>query len=154
MNELPTEKFNRLYDEYYEALKKWFIKEFSEDTAEDLCQQTFLNVWKYIGSPKKEKAWLFAIARNVKTDYLRTYLSKPQNFNYLDISDLSVPDGKDSENSALLTFAFSKLSKEDRELLSMSQYLKSREIASVLGISASAVRSRIAKAKEHLKELI
>lgn len=159
MNELPTDKFNRLYKEHYEALKHWFLKDFSSHTAEDLCQQTFLNVWKYIGfsgkeSPRKEKAWLFAIAKNVKNDYFRTSLSKPQNFNYLDLSGLSVPDGGNSEDSMLLSFAFSQLSKEEKELLTMADYLKSREIASVLGISASAVRSRIAKAKEHLKELV
>ena len=50
--------------------------------------------------------------------------------------------------------AFKKLSEEEKQLLSMAQYLKSREIGSVLGISASAVRNRIQKAKQHLDSLL
>lgn len=58
------------------------------------------------------------------------------------------------DESIAIQKAFAKLSPEEKQLLSMAEHLTSKEIASVLKISSSAVRSRIQKAKQHLKELI
>jgi len=51
----------------------------SED-AEDVTQDTFFKVWKYIGrytAGKKFKPWLFTIARNTALDFVKKKKSSP-----------------------------------------------------------------------------
>lgn len=159
MDILPSEVFNELWNRYNRKVYSYFRRQFDENTAEDLCQQTYLNVWRYISVHKSKeirqsKAWLFAIAKNVRNDYLRYMTLHSMNFNYGDLSDKEIPVEHNIDEAINMHKAFDKLSNEDRELLSMAQYLSSREIGSVLGISASATRSRIQKAKEKLKSAL
>lgn len=159
MNALPYDFFNELWYRYKPKIYSYFRHQFDEATAEDLCQQTYLNAWKYIScynfsNIKKSKAWLFAIAKNVKNDYLRYSMLYTMNSDYLNIYETTVSTETDFDTAINMQKAFNKLSKEDRELLSMAEHLTSREIGSVLGISASATRSRIKKAKDTLKMLL
>lgn len=159
MNFLPSELFQDLWDKYNHKIYSYFRRQFDEATAEDLCQQTYLNAWKHISLNSdyrinNPKSWLFVIAKNVKNDYLRYLTLHNMNFNFANLYEKEIPTEDNTEEKIYLQNAFNKLSKEDRELLSMAQYLKSREIGSVLGISASAVRSRIQKAKERLNKIL
>lgn len=151
--------FDELYAEFSAAVLRYFMKDFPKSTAEHLRQQTFLQVWKYLGSPlakspRKRKAWLFAIAKNVKNDHLRYIQRHSMDFRYGELTEVTQSDGSDLEKQVELQMALRSLSEDDAKLLSMSQYLSSREIGSVLGISASAVRSRLQKAKERLSEAV
>lgn len=159
MNTHIYEFFDDLWSKYQHIIFLYFRSQFDEATAEDLCQQTYLNAWKYIScynfsNIKKSKSWLFAIAKNVKNDYLRYSMLYTINSDYLNIYETTVSTETDFDTAINMQKAFNKLSKEDRELLSMAEHLTSREIGSVLGISASATRSRIKKAKDTLKTLL
>ena len=159
MNTHIYEFFDDLWSKYQHIIFLYFRSQFDEATAEDLCQQTYLNAWKYIScynfsNIKKSKSWLFAIAKNVKNDYLRYSMLYTMNSDYLNIYETTVSTETDFDSAINMQKAFNKLSKEDRELLSMAEHLTSREIGSVLGISASATRSRIKKAKDTLKTLL
>lgn len=159
MNTHIYEFFDDLWSKYQHIIFLYFRSQFDEATAEDLCQQTYLNAWKYIScynfsNIKKSKSWLFAIAKNVKNDYLRYSMLYTMNSDYLNIYETTVSTETDFDSAINMQKAFNKLSKEDRELLSMAEHLTSREIGSVLGISASATRSRIKKAKDTLKALL
>ena len=159
MNTHIYEFFDDLWNKYQHIIFLYFRSQFDEATAEDLCQQTYLNAWKYIScynfsNIKKSKSWLFAIAKNVKNDYLRYSMLYTMNSDYLNIYETTVSTETDFDSAINMQKAFNKLSKEDRELLSMAEHLTSREIGSVLGISASATRSRIKKAKDTLKALL
>lgn len=156
MNTHIYEFFDDLWSKYQHIIFLYFRSQFDEATSEDLCQQTYLNAWKYIScynfsNIKKSKSWLFAIAKNVKNDYLRYSMLYTMNSDYLNIYETTVSTETDFDSAINMQKAFNKLSKEERELLSMAEHLTSREIGSVLGISASAVRSRISKAKERLR---
>ena len=76
------------------------------------------------------------------------------NSDYQNIYETNVFTETDFDSAINMQKAFNRLSKEDKELLSMAEHLTSREIGSVLGISASATRSRIKKAKDNLKKLL
>ena len=159
MNTHLYEYFNELWHRYNKLIYSYFRWQFDEATAEDLCQQTYLNAWKFISIyPQNEikngKSWLFAIAKNVKNDYLRYASLYKMNSDYLNIYETTVSTEINFDDAINMQKAFNKLSKEDRELLSMAEHLTSREIGSVLGISASATRSRIKKAKDNLKKLL
>lgn len=156
MNTLPYDFFDELWYRYKPKIHSYFRRQFDEATAEDLCQQTYLNAWRHLSiypekSIRSSKSWLFAIAKNVKNDYLRYISLYSMNFNYSDINETVIPVEVNIDEAINMQKAIDKLSKEDKELLAMAEHLSSREIGSVLGISASAVRSRISKAKERLR---
>lgn len=159
MEKHPTELFNELWSRYNRRIYAWFRRQFDEHTAEDLTQQTYLNAWRYIsaypdGYIKQNKAWLFTVARNVKNDHLRYVQLHSMNFRYESLYEADIAVECNIDESIAMQKAFSRLTEEERQLLSMAEHLTSREIGSVLGISASAVRSRIQTAKKHLKDLL
>ena len=159
MSSETAELFEELWHRYNRIIYWYFRRQFDEHTAEDLCQQTYMNAWRYISSyPNveihKNKSWLFAVARNIKNDHLRYINLHMMNFNYSNLYETDIPIEQNLDESISIQTAFHRLSEEDRQLLSMSQYLSSKEIGSVLGISASAVRNRIQKAKQRLTEIL
>ena len=159
MNSFSLGLFEELWSKYYRKIYWYFRREFDEYTAEDLCQQTYMNAWKFISGNidaeiRQNKAWLFAVARNVKNDHLRYVKLHNMDFNYNCLYETDVPDESRIEESLDAQRAFKMLSEDERQLLAMAQYLTSKEIGSVLGISASAVRNRIQKAQQHLKSIL
>ena len=158
MDNHPAEVFDELWYRYKPKIYTYFRRQFDENTAEDLCQQTFMNAWKHISAHgicvRNYKSWLFSVARNVKNDHLRYVQLHRMNFNYENLYERDILVETNIDESIDFQKAFNKLSEEEKQLLSMAQYLKSREIGSVLGISASATRNRIQKAKQHLNEIL
>ena len=154
-----SELFEELWQRYNRIIYWYFRRNFDEHIAEDLCQQTYMNAWQYISvytsaAIRQNKSWLFTIARNVKNDHLRYIRLHSINFNYDNLYETDIPVEHNFEESINIQKAFERLSEEERQLLSMTQYLTSKEIGSVLGISGSAVRNRIQKAKQHLSEAL
>ena len=159
MEKYPAELFDELWSRYNRKICAYFRRQFDEHTAEDLCQQTYLNAWRYISacstvSIKQNKSWLFAVAKNVKNDHLRYVKLHSMNFKYENLYETDIAVENNIDESIALQKAFQKLSEEEKQLISMAEHLTSKEIGSVLGISASAVRTRIQKAKQHLKEFL
>lgn len=159
MNNYSADLFDELWLKYNRKIYFYFRRHFDEHTAEDLCQQTYLNAWSYISAYsgigiKQNKAWLFAVAKNVKNDHLRYIQLRSMNFRYENLYETDIAVENNIDESIAIHKAFSKLNEEERQLLSMIEYLTSKEIGSVLGISASAVRNRIQKAKSHLKKIL
>ncbi len=154
MKNNPADVFDELWHRYKPKIYAYFRRQFDETTAEDLCQQTFMNAWKHISAHgncvRNHKSWLFSVARNVKNDHLRYVQLHRMNFNYDNLHEIDILVETNIDEIIDLQKAFDKLSEEEKQLLSMAQYLTSREIGSVLGISASAVRNRIQKTKQHL----
>lgn len=40
--------FNEIYDKYYKKIFAYFKKDFGKDDAEDLTQQTFMQLWAWL----------------------------------------------------------------------------------------------------------
>lgn len=158
MDNNPAETLDELWYKYKPKIYNYFRRQFDETTAEDLCQQTFMNAWRYIslqsGNIRNSKSWLFSVAKNVRNDHLRYVQLHSMNCNYDDLYEKDIAVEINIDESISLQKAFERLSEEEKQLLSMAQYLNSREIGSVLGISASAVRNRIQKAKQHLNSAL
>lgn len=150
--------FDRIYADFERRIRGYFKKDFNISDAEELTQETFMKLWLYmLAHPAadivKPKSLIFKIAKNVRADKLR---KKPPVFFTLE---------EDCEFACAVTDAFfdeiekqialSMLPESERQLLQMyAAGYKSREIGKVLGISASAARSRIAAAREKLNEYL
>ncbi len=157
----PTDRetvFQTVYDRFAGRVFAYFSSGFGPDAAEDLTQQTFLNVWRYLcgwnhPEPDSWKAWIFHAARNVRNDFLRARLARPDPVPYDDALDPDAdgPSADLVEQIAVRT-AFRRLRPEDQDLLLYrANGLNSKEIGSILGRSASAVRSRMQQARDRFR---
>ncbi len=148
-------EFGRIYEEYYSSLYKYFSKNFRESEADDLCQQTFLRLWEWlpsIGQVRNEKAIIFKVARSVLYDNYRKEKAKPD---ILSLDEaLLVTQESAFTNEVELNSSLKELSERDRRIVKLKQAgYKSHEIAAIIGVSPSSVRTYISKIKEYLKKL-
>lgn len=150
-----AEQFDELYDKYYAQLVFWFRKNADFDDAEDLTQQTFLRIWAWLGGNEpinKEKAFIFSVAKNVRNDYFR---GKAAQIVCTDISEAMENMGSEDFSASVEALVFlQSLPLEDRQLIELKRRgLSSKEIGRTLGLSASAVRTRVQKLRSKLKKL-
>jgi RNA polymerase sigma-70 factor (ECF subfamily) len=128
--------------------------------ADDLFQQTWLNVVRQIGrydSRRSFDTWLFAIAHNAAMDLLRrkTGESLEESGHELTAAE---PDALSaamaSERTAILAAEMAGLSAPYREVLTLrfEEGMKLEEIAEVTRAPLSTVKSRVQRALETLKE--
>jgi RNA polymerase sigma factor (sigma-70 family) len=162
VREGDLEKLTLLYDRYAKPLYAFFYRLTSNPTAsEDLVQNVFVRILKYRDNFRDEgrfSTWLFAIAHNVKNDYLRKVLRRGDEF-FADRQEPEDPgdlaaDVEKSERAAALMQAIERLSPAQREALVLFRIegLKSREIADILNCSENTVKARIFRAVESLKK--
>ena len=146
--------FNELYEKYYKKVLSYFKKEFSVDEAEDLTQQTFLQLWGWIANMKfikNKKAYIFRIAKNVRCD---RYRQKSMLLDTLSLADdFEISDSESFTDSTDLRFLLNSITtQQDKQLLMLTgQGYKSSEIGKMLGLSSSAVRTRLQKLREKIK---
>lgn len=150
------EQFNNLYDKYYSRLLAWFRRNADYDDAEDLTQQTFAKMWVWLGtnqSARNEKALIFTVAKNVRNDYFR---KKAAQFECVSITEeMFLADNADFSSEIELRIFLQTLSIQDKQLIEMKRRgYSSREIGRVLGISGSAVRTRLQQIHKKIGRLM
>ncbi len=136
-----------------------FIRARVEDdsTASDLLQETFLRIHKKLETLEDEErltAWVFQIARNVIVDHYRSRKS-PSN------PAMDPPFRPESDNlngivSGWIPGAIENLPEAYRDAVKLYELgdLPQREIARRLGLSLSAVKSRVRRGRERLKQVL
>jgi RNA polymerase sigma-70 factor (ECF subfamily) len=128
------------------------------DSVEDLAQMVFIKMVRAIGrlnAPEQFESWLFRLARNTCIDHLRRQKLRriftpfaPEHEN------VPEPDGAvDSEELDALRHALDQLRPKDRALLALVQEGRSHaEIAETFKTSVAAVKARLHRAREQLKQ--
>lgn len=127
--------------------------------AEELVQETFLRAWKAIDTLREAdsaKAWLFTIFRR---EYARQFERKRLEIH--DMDDLGeLPTGKvgldTSTEAFVLRQALAKLPEDYREplILQVLGGFSCEEISKTLGISSSAVMTRLFRSRKQMRELL
>ena len=131
------------------------------DDADDLTQETFIraykNLWRY-DSSRKFFTWLYTLAFNLNKNHLRK--NKKEKLSE-ELSALSLTDNNPSPEDKMIedqeiNSCLLRLEDEPRALLIMKyqQEFSFEEIAQITGKSLSAVKMRIYRGLEKLKELI
>ena len=155
---LLFERYKRMLFAYFYGMNR------NAELSEDLVQNVFTRIIKYKSGFKGEgsfKYWLFHIARNVNADHYR----KNKNVRYLDVANYEdrVEDDRraDSEiekreNQEFLQRALMNLEADQREiiLLSKIEEMKYSEIAGMMEISEGAVKVRVFRAMQELKQMV
>lgn len=149
-------RFEELYERYYAAVKAYFVRRYDPNEAEDLAQQTFMQLWAWLPCGhviKDEKSLVFTIAKRVLCDRLRRKTKAETEEAVCEIFD--IPDDTDFTSEIEFKILLRTLAETDRMMIDLkSRGLKSREIGDILGISASAVRTRFQNIKRSVKKLI
>ena len=139
-----------------------YIKE--KETAEDLTQEILIKVYLQLPRFRKQakfSTWLYAIIHNTCIDHLR----KNANRNKIIIRQLAdltedIPDLDEQVSVEITTQVLNQLldqiTPEDRLILLLKYQEKQsiKDIHSSLGISESAVKMRLKRAKEKVFRLI
>lgn len=150
-----------------------FVRDYA--LAEDLAQETFLRVFRAAKSYRpmaKFTTWLYKIAANLcinalKKGKLRRTLSLDQPAG-LDAdgsrlvekvaSDDPQPltEVENKELQGILRAAINQLPDEQRSTLTLIEYhyLNYREVAEILGVTVSAIKMRVKRARENLREML
>lgn len=152
-------RFNGIYEQFARKVYAYFATGFGPDMAEDLTQQTFVQVWRFLDlhpdwAPDSWQAWIYGVARNVRNDHLRARHHQPESLSYDDaIADCGSDTTNDWEDRLAVRTAFGRLPPQDQELLMYKTVgLDSGEVGSILGLSASAVRSRMQQARNRFRD--
>jgi RNA polymerase sigma-70 factor (ECF subfamily) len=126
---------------------------------EDLTARTFEKAWKARGRYRRDLAgfstWLFEIARNVATDYLRASRSHLPLEAARDVPSSANPEQDVSRGSdmARLIKLMAHLSERQRELLALKYgaAINNRLIAKITGLTESNVGTILARVVEQLR---
>jgi len=159
-----------LVERYQNRLYRYLLRLVKQPgTAEDLFQQTWLRVMERISSydPRRNfESWLFSVAHNLAIDHLRRY--RPESL------DEPLPSGHTREEllpgagpsalEALLTSerkswisdAMTELPVVYREVLTLrfEEEMKLEEIAAVLVVPLSTVKTRLHRGLKGLRQLL
>jgi len=152
-----------IWNDYGNLLRGFLVSKVSNtEDAEDLLQEILIKTHKNMDSlkdPKKFKAWLFQIARNTLIDYYR----KPSR----NLSAESLPELADNreegaeaqeimrqELSQCIKPFIKNLPKKYGEALEAIDLegISQKQLAKKLGLSHSAVKSRVQRGRQKLAE--
>lgn len=164
------ESFKTLVYRYTSSIYNYSYRFAGKDAANDITQEVFIKVWKNLKkfdiSKSHFKTWIFSIARNLITDYLRK--KKMVLFRELDTLEESYADN--IEDTVLLPEE-SMIQLEDKELLNRhleqipphykevlilyyQEEMTFKEIGELLGKPLNTVKSYHHRALLKLRELI
>ena len=164
--------FGQLVERYTQMVKRIMIgKIANEEIARELVQETFLHAYlslNHLRDDTRFKSWLYGIALNVCRNYLREQktpmlsLEDMMGGMYYDTPNvLAMMEDPQTlvEERELQRFVFDvvqSLSPKDREVTLLFYYeeMSLREIATMLGISVGAVKGRLHRARNQLRELL
>jgi RNA polymerase sigma-70 factor, ECF subfamily len=161
--------FDELVWRYRNAVASFIVATLGRSTdVEDLSQEVFLRVHQALPRFKPSgsfPAWLYRITINLCRDEIRK--KRLRRFLSLDEMEPSEPAFKDAsarsdsvtmarEEREVILNALGKVNEKYRTALVLREYedMSYGEIASVLGISEQAVKSRIFRAREQLRDLL
>lgn len=159
--ETTKEMFDTLYDTHADTIFRFcFFKTGDREIAKDLTQDVFVKVYNHIVKNEVityEKAFLYAIAKNVIIDFWR----KKKSVHESDLPEgfmLAFPSGSKTDTLAEYNIFLSlldKLSPSEREVIILRYVddLSSKDMAEVLGERENTVLVRISRATAKLKEI-
>ena len=134
--------------------------------AEDAVQEAFLRVLRHrdtLGEVRDQRVWLIRIVWNIVLDRKRRAKTRPETDDVADLARVLPSEGLSAEERAAaaqhhahVLGCVETLPTKEREVLMLSAFeeLNSVEIATVLGITESSVRSRLFRARNLMAGLL
>jgi len=134
--------------------------------AEDAVQEAFLRVLRHrdsLDEVRDRRVWLIRIVWNIVLDRKRRAKTRPETDDVEELARVLPADGLSAEQRAAaaqhhahVLACVEQLPPKERQVLMLSAFeeLSSVEIAAVLGITESSVRSRLFRARNLMADLL
>ena len=140
--------FDNIYEEYFDRV---YYKVLSvvknDDDAEDICQETFISVYKNLSKFREESniyTWIYRIAINKTYDFFKKRKLE------FEINDevLSLPEDVNFDTKVILEEKLKLISEKEREIVILKDIYgyKLKEIAEIKNMNLSTVKSVYYKA--------
>lgn len=166
------EAFRQLVDNYQKlVLNSCYKFVYNRETAEDLTQDVFIEVYRSINTfraDSKLSTWIYRISISKSLDYLKGQKRKKRFailkslFGEDEVEErISAPESvgpdkvlENEDRVKVLAWALNKLPESQRIAFTLSKYdeMSYQEISEILGVSISSVESLIHRAKLNLKK--
>jgi len=134
--------------------------------AEDAVQEAFLRVFRHrdtLDEVRDHRVWLIRIVWNIVLDRKRRAKTRPETDDVEELARVLPSNGLSAEQMAAaaqhhahVLACVEQLPQKEREVLQLSAFeeLSSVEIAAVLGVTESSVRSRLFRARNLMAGLL
>lgn len=165
MNELID--FTISYNRYRKHLYNFALRMTGDRMlAEDIVQTVFLRFWKQMDGIRNPSAivfWLYKAARNEIYAHFRSKKRNNERIAGEDIGDMQIRGETDiedvfilNETKEMVLAAIASLPGEQREVVLLKEYsgLSYDEIATICGIEATLVKSRLYSARQKLIKIL
>jgi RNA polymerase sigma-70 factor, ECF subfamily len=160
---LPVEELHDVYRNHVSAVYALFAYYVSHDVAEDLTAATFERVvrnWsRFDPSRSSQRTWIFAIARNLLTDYFRrrSFRGGPSLDEHPELAERTAAIDDPVERQVTMETLKSwlgHLKPREREVVALryGADLSTAEIARTLGVSEANVLQICSRALRRLRE--
>jgi RNA polymerase sigma-70 factor (ECF subfamily) len=150
-----VEAAHRFVREHYPAIYRYLLHLTRQpDVAEDLTQETFLQGWRRLETFQERgslRSWLYRIAHREFLHLLQRRQAEP---GLHTIAELAAPEANARLARVELRDVIDRLPLEQREVV-LLYYLEgytSTEIARIVEVPVGTVYSRLARAREHLRQ--
>ena len=133
--------------------------------SEDIAQEAFLSAWQHLkrlNNPDSFLPWLRQITRNLSRDHLRACVRGARPVDDADAAIAAAADPApspmqqliDDEHQAAAGELISALPEDSREVLLLfyREGQSSQQVATLLGLSDAAVRKRLSRARQVVRE--
>ena len=156
--------FMQLMETYKEPIY-WHIRRLvvSHEDAEDILQETFINVYRFADSFKGESriyTWLFRIATNECTKHFRKNKNWLKNAESITDKMIGEVSGNDTENGEAVLIKFQRailrLPEKQRLVFNLRYYdeLSYEEISQIMGSSVNTLKTNYHYASEKIKQYL
>ena len=162
---IDRDTFAELYTDVYRELYKTALYRLGvPEDAENVVSETVLDAYAGLDKLRDEsafRAWIFKILSNKINRMLREYVTRREHEAFLseDAIDTLPTAGnviQTAEDKTLVQQAFTVLSEEEREIVTMSVFgeLDSREIADSMKLNRNTVRSKYSRALTKMRDFL
>jgi len=153
-----AEMLGVLFDRYQTPLYSFYTRLTGDRAAsEDLVQDVFLRILKYRRSYRPGtpfRPWMYQIARNARVDHAGRQLPHAKLNEAAAAAATSAAQQSPDDQHELLHRALRELADEKREILLLSRFqgLRCEEMAQIYGCRVGAMKVRVHRALEELRE--
>jgi RNA polymerase sigma factor (sigma-70 family) len=158
------DKLGLLFERYKKPLFGFFYGiNRDAELSEDLVQNVFLRILKYkylFRGDGDFRTWMFHIARNVSHDHFRKKKVNAKESleaweEKIGSEENRATEYQQDEEMQILSMAMDRLPEDKREILMLSKYQdkKYKEIGEIIGCSEGAVKVKVFRALQELKEV-
>jgi len=142
-------------------LRSYIAKHVREESdAQDVLQDVFAKIHAGLSRLKeseKLEAWLFQVTRRAILDHFRSRSGKRRSTSLPeDLADEAPPMGVSAEVASWLEPMMSLVPEEDRDVLRLADLdgMAQKDLAARLGLSVTAAKSRVQRARKRLKKAV